>query len=130
MGHGRERTATRGGDDVVVTVSRLHVAAMDCAAEEQLVLMALSDLDVVHRAEVDLDARTVTVDHDTSAEALGAALRPLGLGATHLDDDRSEIGPAPDSRRERNALTVALAPQPPGSGNSHAPAATSSSRWR
>jgi len=90
-----------------VTVSRFRVAGMDCAAEEQLVRMALSDLDAVNRVEVDLDARTITVDHDTIAEALDAALRPLGLGASHLDDS-SEIGPAPDTRRERNALIVAL----------------------
>ena len=40
-----------------MTVSRFHVAGMDCAAEEQLVRMALSDIDQINRIEVDLDQR-------------------------------------------------------------------------
>lgn len=80
---------------------------MDCAAEEQLVRMALSDLEAINRVEVDLDRRDVIIDHDTSASTIDAALRPLDLGVDHLDDT-SEMGPAADNRRERNALIVAL----------------------
>ncbi len=90
-----------------MTVSRYHVAGMDCAAEEQLVRMALADVDAVHRVEVDLDQRHVVIDHDTSSDALGAALQSLDLGTSHVDDT-SEIGPAADSRRERNALIIAF----------------------
>ena len=36
---------------------------MDCAAEEQLVRMALSDIDQINRIEVDLDQRDVLIDH-------------------------------------------------------------------
>lgn len=90
-----------------MTVSRFHVAGMDCAAEEQLVRMALSDLDAVTRIDVDLDQRDVVIDHDTSADVIDAVLRPLDLGTSHVDDI-SEIAPAADSRRERNALIVAL----------------------
>ncbi len=90
-----------------MTISRFHVAGMDCAAEEQLVRMALSDLEAINRVEVDLDRRDVIIDHDTSASTIDAALRPLDLGVDHLDDT-SEMGPAADNRRERNAVIVAL----------------------
>ena len=91
-----------------MTVSRFHVPGMDCSAEEQLVRITLSDVDSVQRVDVDLDQRDVIVEHDTTAAAIDAVLQPLGLGTEHVDDDASEIGPAADSRRERNALIVGL----------------------
>ncbi|MFP5489246.1 MAG: cation transporter [Acidimicrobiia bacterium] len=91
-----------------MTVSRFHIAGMDCSAEEQLVRMALADVDAVHRVDVDIDGRQVMVDHATATADIDAALRSLGLGAEHVDDDATEIGPVADSRRERNALIVAL----------------------
>ncbi len=90
-----------------MTVSRFHIAGMDCAAEEQLVRMALSDLGAINRIDVDLGQRHVIVDHNTSTDAIEAALRTLDLGTRHVDDG-SEIAAATDSRRERNALIVAL----------------------
>lgn len=80
---------------------------MDCAAEEQLVRMALSDVSDINNIEVDLEQRNVLIDHDTTTDVIDAALRPLGLGTRHVDDS-SEIGAAIDRRRERNALIVAL----------------------
>jgi Co/Zn/Cd efflux system component len=90
-----------------VTVSRFHVAGMDCAAEEQLVRMALGDVDGIGRLKFDLVQRDVVVDHETDPSAIAAALDTLNLG-TSLVNDESEIGPAPDTRRERNALIVAF----------------------
>jgi Co/Zn/Cd efflux system component len=90
-----------------VTVSRFHIAAMDCAAEEQLVRMALSDIDGIDRLEFHLDRRDVVIEHRSTTDAIAAALQPLDLGARHLDDT-SEIGPANEPGRERNALLVAL----------------------
>lgn len=90
-----------------MTVSRFHVAGMDCAAEEQLVRMALSDIDQINRIEVDLDQRDVLIDHTTDTDTIDTALQTLNLGAEFVDDT-SEIGPAPDTRRERNALIVAF----------------------
>ncbi len=90
-----------------MTVSRFHVAGMDCAAEEQLVRMALAEVADINRIEVDLDRRNVLVDHTGHADAIDDALRPLDLGARHLDDT-SEIGRAPDTGRERTALIVAF----------------------
>jgi len=90
-----------------VTVSRFHVAGMDCAAEEQLVRIALADVDGIDRLEFDLGQRDVVIDHDTAPGAIAAALDILNLGASHVDDE-SEIGAASDTRRERNALIIAL----------------------
>ena len=90
-----------------MTVSRFHVAEMDCAAEEQLVRMALSDVDGVNRISVDLDQRDVVIDHDTSADAIGEVLDVLRLGTRHIDDD-SEIAPPGNEQRERRALVFAF----------------------
>src|SRR3546814_18907771 len=94
--------------EAAMTGSRFHMAGMDCSAEEQLVRMALADVDAVHRVDVDLDGRQVMVEHATATADIDAALQSLGLGAEHVDDDVTEIGPVADSRRERNALIVAL----------------------
>ena len=90
-----------------MTVSRFHIAGMDCTAEEQLVRMALSDVDGIERIECHLDQRDIVVDHAIDPDTINAALQTLNLGASHVDDI-SEIGPPPDTRRERNALVVAL----------------------
>ena len=91
-----------------MTVSRFHIAGMDCSAEEQLVRMALTDIGSVERVDVDLDERQVMIEHTTDTAHVDAALQSLGLGAEHLDDDASEIGPPADTGRERRALFVAL----------------------
>ena len=90
-----------------MTISRFHVAEMDCVAEEQLVRMALSDVDGITRVTVDLDRRDVVIDHDTSPDVIGTVLDALRLGTTHIDDT-SEIAPPGNERRERNALIFAF----------------------
>lgn len=90
-----------------MTVSRFRVAGMDCSAEEQLVRMALADLDGIEGVAVDLDAREVTVDHALEPSIVDAALQTLDLDTTYLDD-HGEMAAASDPRRERNALTIAL----------------------
>ncbi len=90
-----------------MTISRFHVAGMDCVAEEQLVRMALSDIDGINRVSVDLDQRDVVIDHDTSPDAIGTALDALGLGTSHIDNS-SEIAPPGNERRERSALVFAF----------------------
>ena len=91
-----------------MTISRFHVAEMDCAAEEQLVRMALSGVDGVNLVNVDLELRDVVVDHNTSADAIGEALDALRLGTRHIDDD-SEITSPGNERREHRALVFAFA---------------------
>ena len=90
-----------------MTVSRFHIAAMDCAAEEQLVRMALSDVDGINRIEIDSERRDVVIDHQSTLDAVDAALQSLGLGARYVDGV-SEIGPDHESGRQRSALIVAL----------------------
>jgi Co/Zn/Cd efflux system component len=90
-----------------MTVSRFHVPAMDCAAEEQLVRMALDDRDDVERIEFDSQHRDVLVEHHSNADAIADVLEPLGLEARHVDDT-STIDTQGDSGRERTALIIAL----------------------
>ena len=88
----------------------VRVARMDCAAEEQLVRMRLSELTGVHRVAVDLDARSVAVTHDTSTDVVLAALDELALDSALIDDRGApalDID-APDTRPQRSALLVAL----------------------
>ena len=80
---------------------------MDCAAEEQLVRLALADLDGIEGVAVDLDTREVTVDHGLEPSVVDAAMQSLDLDTTHVDD-HGEMAAAPDPRRERQALTIAL----------------------
>jgi Co/Zn/Cd efflux system component len=81
---------------------------MDCTAEEQLVRMALDDVDDVERIEFDSQHRDVLVEHHSDAGAIADVLEPLGLGARHVDDT-STIDTRDDSTgRERTALIIAL----------------------
>jgi Co/Zn/Cd efflux system component len=98
---------SRIGRAADVTVSRFHVAAMDCAAEEQLVRMALSGVPGIDRLEFQLDRRDVIIEHRSTSDVILSALLPLDLGVRHLDD-AGEFGPANDPGRERSALLVAL----------------------
>ena len=91
-----------------MTISRFHVAGMDCAAEEQLIRMQLAELDGIDRVAVDLDARDVIIDHQRSVGDIAAALDRLDLGSEHVDD-HSDSGPPPDTGRERAALVFAFA---------------------
>jgi Co/Zn/Cd efflux system component len=90
-----------------MTVSRFHISGMDCAAEEQLVRLTLSDLDGIDGLEFDLANRNVLVAHDIDPAAIDAALQRLDLGAYHVDDT-SEIRGDPSTDGERNALIIAF----------------------
>lgn len=94
-----------------MTTSRYRVPAMDCAAEEQLVRMALSAIDGVERVRVDLDDRKVAVRHATDRAGIDAAMSSLRLGATHVADvEDADDDPEPeDEAAERPALLLALA---------------------
>ena len=92
-----------------MTVSRFHIAGMDCAAEEQLVRMALSDVSHIDGLEFNLQQRDVLIDHAGDLGAIESALKTLNLGANYVEDVDA-IGPPADTRRERNALLVAQMP--------------------
>lgn len=91
-----------------MATSRYRVAGMDCAAEEQLVRMALADLDGIDAIDVRLDAREVLVAHSTDRRQLDQAMHGLGLGAVHLADGTEDLTGADPSTAERPALLFAL----------------------
>lgn len=89
----------------------VHIAGMDCAADEQMVRMALSARPAIHRVTVDLGARTVSATHDESSEAVLDALSKLGMGSRLVSDEGSappSLTAAADPRPQRVALIVAL----------------------
>ncbi len=92
-----------------MTTSRFHIARMDCAAEEQLVRMALSDLDGIDRIEIDLPQRDLLVAHDIDPATIDAALQRLDLGTRHVDDTSELRHHDHDGDgRERVAFIIAL----------------------
>ena len=92
-----------------MTVSRFSVAGMDCAAEEELVQMALADIEAINHIEIDLAKRIVAIDHNTSTNTINESLDRLGLGSTHLDDHDGSLEPTKNTEAERPALIFALA---------------------
>ncbi|HMZ01612.1 MAG TPA: cation transporter [Burkholderiaceae bacterium] len=61
--------------------STFDVPGMDCPAEERLIRLALQDLPGVQALRFDLPARQLQVRHQGPADAISAALQPLGFGA-------------------------------------------------
>jgi len=93
-----------------MTVSRFHVAKMDCVAEEQLVRIRLDSVAGVHSVSVDLVDRTVSIEHATDPADLIDVLEVLDLGARHLEDRHGDPQLAADDRgRQRTGLRIALA---------------------
>lgn len=68
-----------------MSTSVLNVGGMSCAHCKKAVEKALQTLDGVHSAEVNLDAGTVTINHDSgviSAEKLKNTIRDVGYDVT------------------------------------------------
>lgn len=63
-------------------VSYYHIPRMDCAAEEQMVRMALASYaEHIQELHFDLPARHLAVYHSTQDEKITQCLQRLGLGA-------------------------------------------------
>ena len=63
-------------------VSYYHIPRMDCAAEEQMVRMALASYaEHIQELYFDLPARHLAVYHSTQDEKITQCLQRLGLGA-------------------------------------------------
>ncbi|ETR96024.1 cation transporter [Acinetobacter lactucae] len=63
-------------------VSYYHIPRMDCAAEEQMVRMALASYaDDIQELHFDLPARHLAIYHSVQAEMITQSLQRLGLGA-------------------------------------------------
>ncbi len=105
----------RGPRAILLRVRRstYHLPGMDCDAEERLVRMRLEPLPEVRALTVDLDARTVAVDHDGPEPTVGAELAALALGArlrasgpAPANVGTAAPDPAAEARQRRTLWTV------------------------
>ena len=74
---------------------------MDCSAEEQLVRMALDSIEEVSIRRIDLDERTVAIDHPSDVIAIKAALDALSLDTMLLDTQVAEEISSPQDHEKR-----------------------------
>ncbi len=86
------------------------VPELDCPSEEQMIRMALGELDGVASIRVDIPGRAVTVLTDDDPDRVTAAMEGVGLGAV---EQTREAGVAPpgaeeDAPSERGPLVGAL----------------------
>ncbi len=92
-----------------MTTAWFRVGKMDCAAEERLVRLRLDAVAGVRRVDVDLDHRTVVIEHDADAAEITAALASLDLDSSELaEPDTSAPAVVVDPQREQRALLIAL----------------------
>lgn len=89
-----------------------HVPKMDCPSEENMIKMALQDIEGVRSLSFDLPNRKLTAVHTAPAAQVLQRLEPLGLGATLVEsatasDDDDEIDP-PDNAAEARLLWLLL----------------------
>jgi len=87
-----------------VNRSAFRIPKMDCAAEEQLVRMALDGVAGIRRLSFDLAGRTLTVWHEGAPGLVTERLGPLGLGAA-LSETRpvSSDTPVPEGEATTEA---------------------------
>ena len=63
------------------TISTLAIPKMDCPSEENMIRMALADLDGIHSLNFNLTERQLHVAHSGNIDPILSKLAPLGLGA-------------------------------------------------
>ena len=94
---------------VCIVKSIFDVPKMDCAAEEQMVRMALDGQPQINRLDFDLAARRLEVTHQGHVDAVLAKLSPLGLGARLVESRQSDdVPPASDAAGESVSLQLLL----------------------
>jgi Co/Zn/Cd efflux system component len=81
--------------------SQFAIPKMDCAAEEQLIRLALAKDDKVHRIAVDLAARQIAVTHASPVSSVEQVLSTLNLGAKLIDT--AEVGVGVDDELDEAA---------------------------
>ena len=95
----------------MLTVTRFHIARMDCAAEESMVRDALEGMDGIRALKFDLAARRLAVHHDGDPAAITERLDRLGLGS-RLEATESGGAEVPagagDDRLEQRTLFILL----------------------
>lgn len=92
-------------------VSYYHIPRMDCAAEEQMVRMALASYaDDIQELHFDLPARHLAVYHSVQAEMITQSLQRLGLGA-ELQQTQSHYEPVEKPKKVRASSSNAAQKQ-------------------
>lgn len=92
-------------------ISEYILPKMDCSAEEQMVRMALSDIEAVKGLTFDLPNRKLKVFHNEGLEQITTKLEGLGFGAK-LDETRissENIPDGPDPVKQAKVLKLLLA---------------------
>jgi Co/Zn/Cd efflux system component len=77
----------------VLRRSVFRIPKMDCPAEEQIVRMALDELDGVRELSFDLPGRTLSVWHEGEAGPITEKLEPLALGAQLTETTAAAVSP-------------------------------------
>jgi Co/Zn/Cd efflux system component len=86
-----------------------NVPQMDCAAEEQLVRMKLSDHQEVKRLSFDLPGRTLIVTHTGNGADIEGLMKELNLGASLVDRQQiNELEPDAGDEQQRKLLIIVL----------------------
>lgn len=93
--------------------STFNVPRMDCPSEENMIRMALQDVEGVQALTFDLADRKLTVVHRVPAQEMLERLKPLGLGATlaasrSVDCDDAQQGIPADDAAEARVLWLLL----------------------
>lgn len=86
-----------------------NVSKMDCAAEEQLVRMKLSDRQEIKRLAFDLPRRTVAVTHTGDGAEIERVMRELNLNASLVGQERVDaIEPDAADVQQHKLLIIVL----------------------
>ncbi|MFC3468703.1 cation transporter [Massilia oculi] len=72
------------------TISTLAIPKMDCPSEENMIRMAVADVDGIHSLNFDLSARQLHVAHSGNIDPILSKLTRLDLGA-HLLGSRPDM---------------------------------------
>lgn len=86
--------------------SAFRIPKMDCAAEEQLVRMALEEMSEVRGLSFDLAGRTLSVWHEGVVGPVTAKLEPLALGAALVETATAVEPPPAASGDETESRTL------------------------
>lgn len=112
MGFGAKlvKTETYISNQQAKQTSTYTIPKMDCSAEEQMVRMALADIEAVKGLTFDLPNRKLKVFHNEGIQQITAKLEGLGFGAK-LDETQlssGDIPNEPDPVRQAKVLKLLL----------------------
>lgn len=91
-------------------ISTYTIPKMDCSAEEQMIRMALADLEAVKGLSFDLPNRKLKIFHNECIQQITTKLEALGFGAK-LDETQLSSGDLPhepDPMRQAKVLKLLL----------------------